>query len=946
MLPDLTFVNILTTGPDESADQIVEYAAVRVKAGETAETFARLARVRSPLSHQMRKRTGLRPGDLKKCASTSKVLGEFLDFVSHATLVCWDADHLVRFLDAKGRRKFRQAPLDVWQFATIVLPSAPSYGLGPLAERFGLDAPETDRALPALELTRKLWQCLCEHAETLSVPVVSEIARVLRTVDDPLSAVFSALERKVIAKSLGTRKTRLEDCAKDFSQIIRAKPKQRRPRDKALDQEEVARFFEPDGVLGKTHENYERRQEQTDMARAVCRAFSSSSHLMVEAGTGTGKSMAYLVPSILWSRQNDVPVVVSTNTKNLQEQLFFKDIPYLQENLGQSFEPALIKGRGNYVCVRRLLYLVRECERELSEDERVALLPLIAWFDVTDTGDLSECSGFLAGSCPGLRPRLTTRAEECAGRACRHFESCFIRRARALALAGDIVVANHAVVFAELGMDSPVLPPYEHIIFDEAHNLEDVATEFLARRVSRLRIVRILNRLYRPTRQGGTGLLPTVLAKVRMANKLPKAAVKAIDAACVDAFEKVVASADEADKFFGMFASLFDEPATKEKVRFQAGRRNKETWEPIAQGKRTLMATTAELAKLLDQIRAALADAGHDRLDSGAQFTNDLKAAVDMLREVFTDLEFVLRAKEPDNVYWVERQSWGQEQYEVCAAPLEIASLMAKRLYSQKRSIIMSSATLTVADEFDFVKQRLGADALGPNELRTVAVGSPFDFDLQALVAVPNFLPDPGSPNEEFEDGLTDLLIDLFRVTQGRGLVLFTSYAMLNHTYDRLRTELGHDGILVLGQGKDGERSHLASIFRENTSSVLLGTQSFWEGVDFVGEALSCLVVVKLPFAVFTDPLIEARCEHIKSQGQDPFMGYSVPSAAIKFRQGFGRLIRTKTDLGVVVATDKRIVTRRYGQHFLRSLPTRHKLYADSASMLDDIERFLAARPQ
>ena len=941
MLNDFTFVNISTTGPDESVDEIFEYAAVRIQGGRAVDTFDKLARVRERLPLNVQKSTGLRPSELATCAPTKDVLHKFLDFIARGTLVCWDADHVARFLDTKSRGAFRQQPIDVWRFATVVLPSAKRYSLDAFGEHFGIERPKLDRALPVLDTSMKVWQCLCTYAETLSLPVASEIALILRTTGDPLAAVFDPLEREIIAKSLGARKKRLEDCAKDFSAVIRAKPKQRQRSSKPLDGEAICALFEHDGVLGKTHESYERREEQIDMAGAVCRAFNTSTHLMVEAGTGTGKSMAYLVPSILWSKQNDAPVVVSTNTKNLQEQLFFKDIPYLQENLGHPFEPALIKGRGNYLCVRRLLYLVRECERELSPDERLALLPIIAWFDLTDTGDLAECSGFLAGPTFGLRQRLTTRAEECAGRTCPHFESCFIRRARALALAGDIVVANHAVVFAELGMESPVLPAYDHIIFDEAHNIENVATEFLARRVSRLRLVRILNRLYRPSRQGGTGLLPTILAKARAARKFPKDAREAIDTACVAAFEKVVETADEAEKFFGMFAKLFEDSPSEEKTRFQAGRRDKETWEPIARGKRALIATTAELAKLLEGIRGRLVDAGKDRLESCEQFVTDLKASVEVLREVFTDLEFILRARETDSVYWAERQSWGQEEYEICAAPLEIASLMVERVYSQKRTVIMSSATLTVDGEFDFVKQRLGAHTLGPQALRTVAVGSPFDFDLQSLVAVPGFLPDPGSPNEEFEKALADLLIDLFRVTKGRGLVLFTSYAMLNYTYDRLKKELGQDGILVLGQGKDGERSHLAAVFRENTSSVLLGTQSFWEGVDFVGEALSCLVVVKLPFPVFTDPLIEARCEYIQSHGQDAFMGYSVPSAAIKFRQGFGRLIRTRNDLGVVIATDKRIVTRRYGQQFLRSLPTRHKLYPEPASLLSDVKRFL-----
>ena len=943
MLPNLTFVHIATTGPDETAADIFEYAACRVHDGEVTDTFEQLARVDQPLPLHVQKRTGLTHADLADCPSTEKVLEDFLDFIKLQTVVCWDSDEFSAFMDEKSQGRFRQQPLDLWQVACIVMPTATSFNMEKLAEHLGLAPADGTRAAARLDLTVRLWSSLCEAGGAMSLPVASEVSRILRTTAHPLVGFFDALERRVIRGSLGARKMAMEDCIRDFSDIIKNRPKQRRSGHAKLDEDALIGLFEPDGVLAQTHEAYERRQEQIDMVAAVCRAFNTGSHLMVEAGTGTGKSLAYLVPAIYWASENDAPVIISTNTKNLQEQLFFKDVPYLQAHLDQPFACALIKGRGNYLCTRKLLYLLREAERELSPDERLALLPVIVWFDLTETGDLAECAGFAAGPTFSLRSRLTTRAEECMGRGCRHYYSCFVRRARAIALAADIVVANHAVVFAELGQESPVLPPHEHIVFDEAHNIEDVATEFLARRASRLAFHRILGSLYRPGREAGTGLLPALLAQVRMAEDLPEDTARAMDAACVRAFTGAGAAADEAERFFTLFSALFQDQSRDERLRFRAGYRPKDLWEPIAQGKRSLFAAVAEFAKLLGQIRGLVLDVGAKCLDSAEEFVTELKASVDALREVCTDLEFILRAKEHGHVYWVERRTWGDEDYEVCAAPLEIAKLMVDQVYSQKQTVIMSSATLTVGGSFDFVRSRLGADTLSGEDLQTAAVGSPFDFDAQTLVAVPSFLPEPGAPGAAFEDGLVELMAPLFRATQGRGLVLFTSYAMLNHTYDALKRELSRDGILVLGQGHDGGRSHLAAVFREVTSSVLLGTQSFWEGVDFVGESLSCLVVVKLPFAVFTDPLVEARCEHMQAQGRDAFMGYTVPSAAIKFRQGFGRLIRTRTDRGVVLITDRRVLTRRYGQQFLGSLPTQARSYDAAADMISDVQRFLAA---
>ncbi len=942
MLPDLIFVSLATTGPNPDADEVFEYAAIRVKDGKAGETFARLARIEGKLPLHVKEATGLSDKELSQALTQRAVRAKFTDFIAGGVTVCWDEGGVGGFVASRTRRPWLQM-LDLRQVATIVLPTARSYDLDELASQLGLDARRTYRAEPDARLLAEVYAALCERAKSLSLPVASEVARVCRAGDPnhPLTQFFEAVERAVIPKSLGAKKKIIEDCVQNFGDLIRAKKPEREHHDAKLDADELAALFEPEGVLGRSHPLYERRQEQIDMVTAVCKAFSTSTHLMVEAGTGTGKSMAYIVPAIMWSKKADTPVVVSTNTKNLQEQLFRKDLPYLHEHLGVEFKSALIKGRGNYLCVRKLLYVLREAERELTADERVAFLPVVSWFDGTESGDLAECAGFAAGPTYGLRERITSTGDDCRGRSCPYGDSCFVRRARALAQQADIIVANHSVVFAELGQDSPVLPPYDHLVLDEAHNIEDVATEFLARRMSRMRVVRILNRLYRPTRDGsGSGLLSTILAKVRVAEKLPEGAQEALDELLVSTFQKATDTAEEAGKFVELFEPLYERKPNEEKLRFKVGYRDKEKWEPIARGKRTLIATTAALANTMKEIRDILGEVGDERFDGASEFCAELTAAVDALREVFEDVEFILRASDPNYVYWVERRPWGDCEFEVCAAPIEIADMMVQYLFNPKKTVIMCSATLTVDDSFDFMKERVGAATLDRTQLATKAVGSPFDYDSQALVAVPQFLPDPGSPNKAFEDGLAELLVNLFRTTQGRGLVLFTSYAMLNYVYDVLKKDLERDGILVLAQGKDGQRTHLARVFHENTSSVLLGTQSFWEGVDFVGESLSCLVVVKLPFAVFTDPLIEARCEHIEAKGQSAFFAYSVPSAAIKFRQGFGRLIRTKTDRGVIVATDKRVITRRYGDQFLRSLPTQHRLYADEKSLLDGVKQF------
>ncbi len=942
MLERAAAAYVATTGPRPGADEAYEAAAIRFDGGREGERWAGLIRIRGALPLFVREATGLKESDFRSAAGAAKAGKAIEEVVGDRVVVCWDEEGQAEFLRALAPACAWNL-LDARRLAMILLPDAATFDLDRVAGRLGLSPAARGRAEPTAELLVQTWRRLNEEALKLPLAVASELARVCRVIDPgrPLARYFEAVERAAIARSQGERKKTLADCVKDFSALLRAKRPERRPQAARLDEDDVAALFEPDGVLGRTHEQYERRQEQIDMARAVCRAFNEPAHLMVEAGTGTGKSLAYAVPAILWSKQADEPVVLSTNTKNLQEQLFFKDLPFLHRSLGCEFRSALIKGRGNYLCVRKLMYALRELERELSPEEMSALLPVLPWFDQTETGDLSECSGFSAGRAASLRPRITSTADECRGRKCAYADACFVRRARALALQADIVVANHSVVFAELGGESQVLPDYKRIVLDEAHNIEDIATEFLARRVSRLRVVRLLGRLYRPTREGaGSGLLPTILLKTRASERLPADAAKALDDALVEAFSRVTETSEESEKFFELFGPVFEKHPNEDKVRFKAGYRDKAVWEPIAQGKRAFVATAARLAHRLKDIQGVIDEQDAGALANAEEFSVELTASVNALREIFEDIEFILRAGDPAYVYWAERRPWGEREIEICAAPIEIGHIMEQRLYEPKDTVVLCSATLTVNDSFEFMMQRLGADGLPPARMHTLAVGSPFDYDRQVLVAALQFLPDPRSPDAAFERALSKFLLRLLRATRGRALVLFTSYNMLNQVYDAVKPALEREGILVLAQGRDGSRSHLARVFRENTASVLLGAQSFWEGVDFVGEALSCLVVVKLPFAVYTDPLIAARCEHIEAQGHSAFLSYSVPSAAIRFRQGFGRLIRTKTDRGVIVVADKRVVTRRYGEQFLRSLPARRRVFADEESLLEEVRSF------
>ncbi|MBM4045251.1 MAG: hypothetical protein FJ279_09070 [Planctomycetes bacterium] len=471
-----------------------------------------------------------------------------------------------------------------------------------------------------------------------------------------------------------------------------------------------------------------------------------------------------------------------------------------------------------------------------------------------------------------------------------------------------------------------------------------MATEHFGVRLNAIEVFRVTNRLFRPRRdKAGTGLLANLLFQVsRSQDKLKEELSEALKDRATEAMNKVTSLAETIQAFFNSFSVLFGSGRIiEEKVRFQREEMKGERWAQVLAAKEDAITALAAFAHCLEQIAASLDKAGED-IEDGPELQRDIQAQALVIRELMTNIEFVLAAEDENHVYWAEATQRRDLEYEICAAPIDIGAMMAQHFYGKKKSVIFSSATLTVGGRFDFVAGRLGANQIDKQRFRALSVGSSFDFNRQALLCIPNFLPDPGDGEGKFEEDLTDLLKDMLVASQGRALVLFTSYSMLNQVYPDVKEYLENEGILVLGQGKDGTRTALLETFKRDVSSVLLGTQSFWEGIDVVGEALSCLVIAKLPFAVFTDPIIKARCERLEAQGTDSFYGYSVPTAVIKLRQGFGRLIRTKADRGVVVVTDKRVLTRRYGSQFLRSLPAKHRVFLSKEGLVKAVASFLA----
>jgi len=631
------------------------------------------------------------------------------------------------------------------------------------------------------------------------------------------------------------------------------------------------------GLLARTIGAYEERPQQLAMARSVLQALEEDRYLLVEAGTGTGKTLAYLLPAILAGRR----VVISTATKTLQEQIFFKDVPLLASALGVEIRAAYMKGRSNYLCKQRFEEFAKEPKFAAKEEAR--LWPEIeAWAASTESGDRAELA--LPEVFSAWRD-LSSTAETCTGQRCPHYEDCFVTQMRRKAQEAEVIVVNHHLFFADLALRTrggdeetgvEVIPRYDAAIFDEAHALEEIATDYFGVQVSTWRLEELV-------RDG-----------MRAAGKVPSLAP--LVAPLLGAVEGRAA---------GFFSAV--EAATGLLRGTGRGREARDATVRLAAG--ALAGCTQELSELLHALRELAEGA------SGAADAPDLEAIARRALTLADELSFVVDvADDGPFVHFVERRGRGLF---LRAAPIEIADELARRLYGRLGAAVFTSATLAVGGRFDYVRRRLGlvsAEGEPRVELAELQVGSPFDYRTQAALYLPRHLPEPSDP--DFVDAATVELEKLFAVTGGRAFALFTSVRNMQRAWEILEPRLPYR-VLLQGQLP---KAQLLEKFQE-VPSVLFATASFWEGVDVPGEALSLVVMDKLPFASPGDPVVAARIDALRNAGHDPFGAFQVPHAAITLRQGFGRLIRTRTDRGIVAMLDRRIVTRGYGRQFLRSLP-------------------------
>jgi len=903
---------------------------VRFVDGKETEKFSTLVYPQKKLPDEITRLTGINDNDLKDAPYAQEVLPEFLEFLQNEPLCAQNAPFDITFLKVEYARLgipfYRGKYAEEIAFDTAVLsraliPELESHGLSSLAEHLKIHGGVAHRAeddarrcglvlLKLIDILLELGASETSAAGRILGPgVMGDMFRGLAKYLSESGKGFDLQERSGYSNNLIGK----VDTAQKLESLTRP----------------LNLAFSYDGYISRNMGRYEPRPKQYEMAADCAEALSKKHFLMAEAGTGTGKSFAYLTPAVLFSIAEKSRVVVSTNTKNLQDQLFNKDLPFLEKSLPFKFQAALLKGRGNYLCRRKWNEVLSDPDYYLSDDERTRALTLLFWANRTTTGDIAENNGFHSGY---LWSKFNSEAGSCSGSKCSQYNDCYLQNARKQASSSNIVIVNHALLLSDIASQNAVLDEYRYLVMDEAHNLEKAASNHLGKEANIHKLRAFCFNLYR--KDGNeTGLLARLKKKFESDNNL----MELLEKATLETNRVRNNSAE----FFGSITDSIKLDPTFKASQYTLKQRygNGDTF--INAGSNyfeELLKNLKDLSRLLRSISDSLTEKGKDVTDEGAPVL-ELNASADEASTIYSGLEDLYSADDPEWVFWWEMPQKENADVYLQSAPLNPGEMLNAKMYPWLDSIIFTSATLTVADDFSYFLDRLGLKLDDNREVIVKNYGSPFDYNAQALYCVPGFMPPPRNINE-FNDSLADLIVKIAVEYRKGLLVLFTSYRQLDTVYKMISGQLRSEGIPLLGQGMDGGRTDILQKFLRERA-VLLGTDSFWQGVDAPGEALEILIIAKLPFDVPTEPLVQARSEKLESEGKNPFLEYSIPEAVIKLRQGIGRLIRSGEDKGVVIICDNRVITTKWGMIFRESLPKKPEVLRSIHEVLGAVGEFI-----
>lgn len=918
-----------TTG-NQSSDVIIQVGLAIIDQNSTvSQVYRSFVKPGIPIPPFITGLTGITEDDVKDAPDLDDVMMEMVPLLEGAVLVghnvAFDFNYLQSALDQTGYLPFTGRILDTMDFLKILFPSLTTYQLGQVSSEFNVEHDRPHQAdSDALATALIFLKCL-EEIQSLPLLTLQRLSDLFAGEDSDLGWFFDAVlqERERESQQSQDGYTYYRQFALQVDDWMNISPARDNMLDNPLDGVSFEEFLEQvkERLKDKLPE-YEEREAQSIMLGEVSQAFEENKHLLIEAGTGTGKSLGYLLPAIYHSVKQEEKVMVSTHTINLQEQLRERDLPMLTEVIPFPFSAAIFKGRQHYLCLRKFEHKINRRDFTTPKDEIMTAAQMIVWLSQTETGDDEELN--LGNRGGDFWETVASESDSCLGRNCPWFRKCFYHKAKHEAGVADVVITNHSKLFTDIQAGHQLLPAYERLVIDEAHHLEEVAGKHLGIHMKYFTVVHTLTRLFKDSK---TGQLPNLRAMLQ--HSLHEKAgewIRSID----DIYSSLVDVKENWDNLSEMLFTLMPErsdaaPGDPGQFVYRLLPQKKpNNWDALSNLENGIFITLGDVLRkgerMVNEIRDEEDDFGAESL------LTDISGLFKDLGNEREALRFFMKLEDENQVYWLEGNgNYRSRSLQIFVVPIDVSTQLKEYFFDMKKSVVMTSATLSVDKSFQYMIDQLGlGEAAAQDRLMTSMLPSPFNYRDQALLVIPRDFPSvKGSVGDQnFVTTLVQSLADTAVATKGRMLVLFTSYRMLRQVYDPLKEQLSAQGITVIGQGMDsGSRSKLTRRFQGQNASVLLGTSSFWEGVDIPGEALTSLAIVRLPFQPPNHPMVEAKSERLQKEKKNPFMKLSVPQAVIRFKQGFGRLVRSSQDRGIVIVYDTRILESYYGKYFLYSLP-------------------------
>lgn len=908
-------IDFETTGNSAAkGDRIIQIGAVVVEAGQITDRYSTFIQPDVPIPPFIEQLTGINDDMVKDAPLFEEAAPKLLQMLEGAYFVAhnvmFDYSFLQGELDRCGYSPLSMPLIDTVELSRLLLLGADGYQLGMLAEYLGLEHENPHQADSDAEVTAMLLMHLLEKLEALPLLTLERLSPFVKKLQSSLENIVSDMisEKSVFLADEETY---------DFYRKLALKKTSKLEMEEYYDDLESVDASDLEQNLQRHMAHYEVRESQQKMVELVDEALHTNQHLVIEAGTGVGKSLGYLIPGVRFAKEKGRPLVVSTHTVQLQQQLLERDVPLLKKIMPFDFSATLLKGRNHYLCLRKFEHTLQD-HHEDNYDTNFTKAQLIIWLTETEQGDVEELSMASGGKL--FWNTVKSDANSCLNHRCPWFSRCYYHKQRRAAHESDLVITNHALLFTDLKSDSQLLPSYKEAVLDEAHHVEEVVSDHFGKETDYFTFLKMLDRLSSTESDG----MMNTLKELSGLLEVPK-------------YETYLAKWDslfldvknELDDLFKQIKTICVTKAkssrsselTKQTLRYTHEDIESAFWEPVLEMEERAKQYISDLVKPVKRLLKSFDQFEEHLTVKQKGFLVDIEGLLNDLQDEAAVLHHLLSCPLSQEVYWMEAESKGpRHAVTLYAKPVEIDQILADQFFGKKSSIVLTSATMSVKNKFSYISERLGLLDFGPLNAQ---LPSPFKYEEQAKLMVPTDIPLINEVDQKtFVAKISKSLYEIAKVTKGRMLVLFTSYEMLKETHSAFKSLMDQEEFVLIAQGVDsGSRARLTKNFQRFDNAILFGTNSFWEGIDIPGDDLSCLVIIRLPFTPPDQPVMAAKSEKLKAEGGNPFYDLSLPQAIIRFKQGFGRLVRSSRDKGAVFVFDRRMIETRYGKSFIQSLP-------------------------